>query len=141
MPIAPATGQQTLKPIPARTGFVAKAEPAVTLAEPGHQLLHRMSGRFSKTPTCRTSPPRPPSANCYANRRFVHIQPDIKVISSISAHPPCMRLFASAGHPAQPSTVCMPSGGPPISFANIGSSRLRKKSVYWPQITGIIPIA
>jgi hypothetical protein len=35
-----------------------------------------------------------------------------------SARPPCLRLCA--GHPAQPSTLCMPSDGPPITQRTSG---------------------
>ena len=59
-----------------------------------------ISGRFSKTPICLTSP-LPALGDCHANRRFMHIQSYIRDIVH-AARPPCMRLCA--GHPAQPST-------------------------------------
>jgi hypothetical protein len=72
----------------------------------------------------RTSPPRPLSATAthtvaprFREGRLVHIQSDVCDIVH-SSRPSCMRLCA--GHPAQPSTLCMPSGGPPITQRTSG---------------------
>jgi hypothetical protein len=50
----------------------------------------------------------PALGDCPANRRFMHIQSSIRDIVH-AARPPCMGLCA--GHPAQPSTSCMPTAG------------------------------
>jgi hypothetical protein len=62
----------------------------------------------------------------YGHRRLVHIQSDVCDIVH-SARPPCMRLCA--GHPAQPSALCMPSGGPPITQRTSGLGSVRQRRI------------
>ena len=84
--VVPATGQQTLKPIPARTGFIAEAQPAVALVEPGRQFAQDVRAVL-ENPDLPNLAAAPALGNCYANRRFVHIQPDIRdIVHSARPH-------------------------------------------------------
>ena len=105
--LMPVTGQQPVKSVAARSSFVAEAEPPATFTEPRHHLVQDL-GTVLENPEL--SYVAPSTTLRYRNtyRRLVHVQSDKNDIVH-QARPPCMRL--SAGHPAQPSTVCMPRTG------------------------------
>src|SRR5207342_1476829 len=77
------------------------------LTEPRHHLVQDL-GTVLENPEL--SYVAPSTTLRYRNtyRRLVHVQSDKNDIVH-QARPPCMRLCA--GHPAQPSTVCMPRTG------------------------------
>src|SRR3954469_19000051 len=105
--LMPVTGQQPVKSVATRSSFVAEAEPPASFTEPQHQLAQDLGtvlenpelSYFAAALTLRYR-------NTY--RRLVHVQSDKNDIVH-QARPPCMRLCA--GHPAHPSTVCMPRTG------------------------------
>src|SRR3954466_464978 len=105
--LMPVTGQQPVKSVAARSSLIAEAEPPATFTEPRYYLVQDLGtvlenpelSYFAAAVTLRYR-------NTY--RRLVHVQSDKSGIVH-QARPPCMRLCA--GHPAQPSTVCMPRTG------------------------------
>jgi hypothetical protein len=109
----PTSGQQ---PVHNHLGPVAKAQPA-PLWPAGADSFIRISGRFSKMPSWRTSPPRPLSASATRTVAFSAHPTDIGD-SIHQARRPCMRLCAS--HPARRSTFCMSRSGPPITQRTSG---------------------
>src|SRR5437868_13345077 len=93
--------------VAARASFVAEAEPPTALTQPRHHLPQDLGAvlenpELSYFTAARTLRYR----NTY--RRLVHVQSDKSDIVH-QARPLCMRLCA--GHPAHPSTVCMPRTG------------------------------
>src|SRR4051794_5020885 len=103
----PVTGQQSMKSIAARSSLVAEAEPPATFTEPRRQLAQDL-GTVLENPELSyfTAAATLRYRNTY--RGLVHVQSNKSDIVH-QARPPCMRLCA--GHPAQPSTVCMPRTG------------------------------
>src|SRR5229473_6587053 len=112
----PATGQQTVKSVPARTGFVAEAQTTTSFAEPCCHFAQDL-GAVLENPDLPYLATASALGDRHAHRRLVDVQSDICDIVH-SARPPCMRL--NAGHPAQPSTLCMPRDGPPITQRTSG---------------------
>src|SRR5215472_7804019 len=108
-----------MQPITAWAGLIAEAQATPRFAQPRRQLRQNL-GTVLENPELADLATAATLRNCHSDRRLVHIQPDISD-SVHQARLPCMRLCA--GHPAQPSTFCMPRGGPPIHSANIGSKK------------------
>jgi hypothetical protein len=74
--VVPATGEQTVKPISARTGFVAEAEATATLADPSRHPAQDVGAVLEHSDL----PDLPVAAalgHGHANRRLVHVQSDI----------------------------------------------------------------
>src|SRR5207302_7624015 len=105
-----------MQPITAWAGLIAEAQATPRFAQPRRQLRQNL-GTVLENPELADLAAAATLRNRHSDRRLVHIQPDI----SDSIHQallPCMRLCA--GHPAQPSTFCMPRGGPPITQRTSG---------------------
>src|SRR5437660_9470432 len=108
-----------MRPITAWAGLIAEAQATPRFAQPRRQLRQNL-GTVLENPELADLAAAATLRNRHSDRRLVHIQPDI----SDSIHQallPCMRLCA--GHPAQPSTFCMPRGGPPITHRTSGLRR------------------
>jgi hypothetical protein len=73
------------KPIPARTGFVAEAQPTAGLAEPSRHLAHDLRA-VRENPDLPHLTTASALGDCRANRCVVHINPTY-VISSIRPVP------------------------------------------------------
>src|SRR4029077_15735661 len=105
-----------MQPITAWAGLIAEAQATPRFAQPRRQLRQNL-GTVLENPELADLAAAATLRNRHSDRRLVHIQPDISH-SIHQARLPCMRLCA--GHPAQPSTFCMPKGGPPITQRTSG---------------------
>src|SRR5207253_7649036 len=105
-----------MQPITAWAGLIAEAQATPRFAQPRRQLRQNL-GTVLENPELADLAAAATLRNRHSDRRLVHIQPDISD-SIHQARLPCMRLCA--GHPAQPSTFCMPRGGPPITQRTSG---------------------
>src|SRR6266478_2844998 len=105
--------------ITAWAGLIAEAQATPRFAQPRRQLRQNL-GTVLENPELADLAAAATLRNRHSDRRLVHIQPDISD-SIHQARLPCMRLCA--GHPAQPSTFCMPRGGPPITQRTSGLMR------------------
>src|SRR5258705_12514348 len=105
-----------MQPITAWAGLIAEAQATPRFAQPRRQLRQNL-GAVLENPELADLAAAATLRNRHSDRRLVHIQPDISD-SIHQARLPCMRLCA--GHPAQPSTFCMPRGGPPITQRTSG---------------------
>src|SRR4029077_19767849 len=105
-----------MQPITAWAGLIAEAQATPRFAQPRRQLRQNL-GTVLENPELADLAAAATLRNRHSDRRLVHIQPDISD-SIHQARLPCMRLCA--GHPAQPSTFCMPKGGPPITQRTSG---------------------
>src|SRR5437588_10899418 len=115
-----------MQPITAWAGLIAEAQATPRFAQPRHQLRQNL-GTVLENPELADLAAAATLRNRHSDRRLVHIQPDI----SDSIHQallPCMRLCA--GHPAQPSTFCMPRGGPPITQRTSGLMGSRRPLMF-----------
>src|SRR5258705_10652027 len=105
-----------MQPITAWAGLIAEAQATPRFAQPRRQLRQNL-GTVLENPELADLAAAATLRNRHSDRRLVHIQPDISD-SIHQARLPSMRLCA--GHPAQPSTFCMPRGGPPITHRTSG---------------------
>src|SRR4029077_16276468 len=101
-------------------GFVAEVEATPMLAKPIHHFAQDV-GAVLEYANLSNLPTAAALCNRHANRRLGHIQSDVCDIVQ-QTRPPCLRLCA--GNPAQPSTLCMPRNGPPITQRTSGLGRL-----------------
>jgi hypothetical protein len=109
-------GQQPMQSIATRAGFAAETQTLPAFAQPCREFAQDFRAVL-ENPDLPYLATAPAFGHCYANRRPVHIQPDIGDIIN-QARPPCMRLCAD--HPAQPSIFCMSRDGPPITQRTSG---------------------
>src|SRR6266403_3685784 len=105
-----------MQPITAWAGLIAEARATPRFAQPRRQLRQNLR-TVLENPELADLAAAATLRNRHSDRRLVHIQSDISD-SLHQARLPCMRLCA--GHPAQPSTFCMPRGGPPITQRTSG---------------------
>src|SRR5438128_1905248 len=111
-----------MQPITAWAGLIAEAQATPRFAQPRRQLRQNL-GTVLENPELADLAAAATLRNRHSDRRLVHIQPDISD-SIHQARLPCMRLCV--GHPAQPSTFCMPRGGPPITQRTSGLNLVPK---------------
>src|SRR5438132_3687633 len=116
-----------MQPITAWAGLIAEAQATPRFAQPRRQLRQNL-GTVLENPELADLAAAATLRTRHSDRRLVHIQPDISD-SIHQARLPCMRLCA--GHPAQPSTFCMPRGGPPITQRTSG---LGPGFVHWVRV-------
>src|SRR5438105_15398749 len=116
-----------MQPITAWAGLIAEAQATPRFAQPRRQLRQNL-GTVLENPELADLAAAATLRNRHSDRRLVHIQPDISD-SIHQARLPCMRLCA--GHPAQPSTFCMPRGGPPITQRTSGLNGVSGKFTHF----------
>src|SRR4029077_13429655 len=119
--VVPQPGQQTVKSISARTGFVAEVEATPMLAKPSNHFAQD-DGAVLEYANLSYLPTAAALGNRHANRRLVHIQSDVCDIVH-QARPPCLRLCA--GNPAQPWTLVHAEDGPPITQRTSGLAQTK----------------